>query len=188
MKYLGFALTLAPLLVGCGLTGETQRFPLPVTEPTQSVRVAVGSVEVTEVSLPLYAESEEIAMQQASGAITTDTKVLWADDPRRSVTQAIVTNLTAATRARVASEPWPFDEFPDVRVTVRFDRFLPAADGRFRVSGQYYVARVNSGLRESAQSFDLAVPYQPGSPVSLSAAQASALRDLSVIIATTSLR
>lgn len=188
MKYLGLVLTLAPLLVGCGLTGQTQRFPLPVTQPSQSVSISVGSVEVSEVSLPLYAESEEIAMQQASGAIVTDTKVLWADDPRRAVTQAIVTNLTATTRARVAAEPWPFDEFPDVRVSVRFDRFLPGADGQFRISGQYYVARVNSGLRESAQSFDLAAPYQPGSPVSLSTAQASALRDLSVMIATRSLR
>ncbi len=181
-----YALCLAAALAGCG--GTPSRITLPPIETGQTVRIAIRSVEVTQVSLPLYAESEEIAVAAATGMLTTDTSLLWADDPKRAVTQALVTNLSNLTGAKVAAEPWPFDQFPDARLAVRFDRFLPDAAGQFQISGQYYVAQVNSAIRESARSFDLAAPYAVGNPVSLAQAQATVLRDLSVKIASDNLR
>ena len=186
MKTSGLALTIAAFLAGCG--ASPTRITLPPTQATQSIRVSVRSVEITQVSLPLYAESEEIAVAGDDGTLTTDKALLWADDPRRAVTQALVANIANQTTAKVAAEPWPFDQYPDVRLIVRFDQFLPKSSGEFQMSGQYYVARVNSPIRESAQSFDLSSNYVVGDPVSLAAAQASLLHDLAARIASASLK
>lgn len=180
---LTFALAL--LVASCG--ADPSRITLPPVETAQSVRVSVGSIEVTQVSLPLYAESEEIAVEAESGALVTEDGLLWADDPRRAATQALVANLSSLTTAKVAAEPWPFDQFPDVRLVVRFDRFLPKASGQFEIAGQYYVARVNGNIRETAESFALSAPYALGDAVSISAAQANVLRDLATLIASSSL-
>jgi hypothetical protein len=180
------ALMIAALVAGCGATPT--RITLPPVQTTQSIKVSVRSVEVTQVSLPLYAESEEIAVAADNGTLTSDKALLWADDPKRAVTQALVTNLADLTSAKVAAEPWPFDQYPDVRLIVRFDQFLPRSNGIFQIAGQYYVARVNSNVRESAQRFDLTTNYKAGDPVSLAAAQAGLLRDLAAKIASASLK
>ncbi len=177
--------TLVALLAGCG--ADPSRITLPPAEATQSVRINVRSVEITQVSLPLYAESEEIAIETESGALQTDESLLWADDPNRAVTQALVSNLTKLTTAAIAAEPWPFDEFPDARLVVRFERFLAKANGQFEISGQYYVARVNSDIRETARSFELSAPYTLGNAVSISAAQATVLKELATLVASSSL-
>ena len=180
-----FAVLLVALVSGCG--ADPSRITLPPAETTQSVRVGVRSIEVSQVSLPLYAESEEIAIEAENGALLTDDSLLWADDPKRAVTQALVANLTGLTAAKVAAEPWPFDQYPDARLIVRFDRFLPKANGQFEIAGQYYVARVLGNVRETAQSFELSAPYAVGDVVSISAAQAAVLRDLAVLVASSSL-
>ena len=181
----GLALALVALIAGCG--ADPSRITLPPVETAQTVRVSVRSVEVTQVSLPLYAESEEIAIEAENGALLTDESLLWADDPKRAVTQALVTHLSNLTTADIAAEPWPLDQFPDARLAVRFDRFLPKSNGQFVISGQYYVARVNGNIRESAESFELSATYAPGDVVSISAAQANVLRDLATLIASSSL-
>ncbi len=186
MKSSTAMLVLAATLAGCGATPS--RITLPPAQTAERVSISVGSLEVSQASLPLYAESEEIAFADAAGVLTTDSDLLWADDPRRAVTQALVSNLSNLTGAKVAAEPWPLDQFPDARLAVRFDRFLPDASGQFRASGQYYVARVNSGIRESARSFDLSAPYAPGNPISLSAAKAEVLKALAIRVASDSLR
>ncbi|MGB5559524.1 MAG: ABC-type transport auxiliary lipoprotein family protein [Paracoccaceae bacterium] len=181
----GPALALVAVIAGCG--ADPSRITLPPVETAQTVRISVSSVEITQVSLPLYAESEEIAVEAESGALISDDSLLWADDPKRAVTQALVTNLTGLTSAKIAAEPWPFDQFPDARLVVRFDRFLPKANGQFEVSGQYYVARVNSDIRETAKSFKLSAPFTPGDAVSISAAQANVLKELATLVASSSL-
>jgi len=185
-RILGLLTIIVTLVAGCG--ADPSRITMPSIEVAQSIRVNVRSVEVTQVSLPLYAEAEEITVEAENGSLTANKNLLWADDPKRAVTQALVAHLSDLTAVKVAAEPWPFDQYPDVRLVVRFDQFLAKSNGQFVISGQYYVARVNSNIRETSESFDLTSAYTVGDTISLSSSQAAVLRDLAVVIATNSLK
>ncbi len=150
----GPALALVAVIAGCG--ADPSRITLPPVETAQTVRVSVRSVEVTQVSLPLYAESEEIAVEAENGALTNRRIACFGLTIRNARSHRRWSPTSPdLTSAKIAAEPWPFDQFPDARLVVRFDRFLPKSNGQFEVSGQYYVARVNSNIRETARSFEL---------------------------------
>ncbi len=104
------------------------------------------------------------------GAMRSDTEVLWANSPRRAVTQGLVAALTDLTDARVAAEPWPLEDFPEARLEVRFDQLLAETRGVFVASGQYFVANLEGG-RDRAGSFDLSVPFEPTGPAAVAAAK-----------------
>lgn len=175
------ALTLV-LLGACG--GEPLRFDLPPTAgPAERIPVSVGSVEVRDVSLPLYASQEPIFVEGPDGALTSDSSLLWADDPVRGFTEGLAFSLAAQTRARVAAEPWPFYDRPQVRVDVRVSRALPGRDGIYRLSGQYFVAATQGTAREVARRFDLAAPFVELSAVSIAAAKAQLIDELAARIA-----
>jgi uncharacterized lipoprotein YmbA len=176
------ALALAVLsLAACG--EPPQRFAVPDLASGERVRIAVSTVEVRDVSLPTYARSEEIWRETAEGALVSDPSVLWADEPTRGVTQELVRNLSALTGARVASEPWPFDEPAQARLEVRVEEMIAGADGRFRLKGQYFTAS-RSGGRDRAGSFDLWAPLEgEGGASQIAAARAAAVKELARQIA-----
>ena len=174
------------LLAACGSTGPT-RYSVVVPPVEERIAVPISSLEVREAELPLYAELEEIFVQTPEGGMISDTGVLWADDPRRSVTQGLAGALAQMTTARVAAEPWPLEELPEAQLEVRFDRLLARTDGVFEMSGHFFVAHEDGTDR--AGRFELAVPYPPdGGAEAIADAKGVALAQLAGLIAREGLR
>lgn len=179
---LGIALALA----ACGGTPDLY----PVTSPaiSERTRISFRAVEIRDVSLPTYAAADEIAVQDETGKLVTDSGTLWADSPERAVALELAGNLARLSGARVASEPWPFEAFPDARLDVRFESLLAGADGQFRAAGQYFVG-VTDGRRERSGLFNLAVPFDPaGGPQAIAQARGRVILDLATHIARNGLR
>ena len=140
------------------------------------------------MSLPAYAAADEIAVQDADGKLITQDSLLWADSPERAVALELARNLARLSGARIASEPWPFEAFPDARLDVRFESLVAEADGHFRASGQYFVG-VSDGRRERSGLFDLSVPFDPeGGPPAIARARGQVILDLAAYIARKGLR
>ncbi len=174
------------MLMACA--GNPDRFAVTPPAVTDTQRIAFRAVEVRDISLPAYAAADEITVLDASGRLVSDGAVLWADAPERAVALEISRNLARLTGARVASEPWPFEAFPDARLDVRFESLIAGPDGRFRASGQYFVG-VSDGRRERSGLFDLAVGYDPaGGPQAVAAARGQIVLDLTRLIAREGLR
>ena len=171
----------AALLTACG--GQALRYDLPPTQAAERIPVSVGSVEVRDVSLPLYARQEVIFFEGPDGALESDDNLLWADDPQRSFTEGLAFSLAAQTRARVAAEPWPFFERPDVRLDVRVSRALPGRDGIYRLEGQYFVAATEGARRDVARRFEFSAPYDGQDVASIAAAKSRLIDDLAARIA-----
>lgn len=175
------AATALAFLAACG--GEPLRFDLPETQVMQKIPVSVGSVEVVDVSLPLYADQEVIYFEDETGALVSDRDLLWADDPQRSFTEGLALQLAAQTNARVAAEPWPFFDRPDVQVDVRVSRAIPGRDGIYRLGGQYFVASPQGTAQERARRFELAAPYQTLNAASIAVAKSVVIAELATLIA-----
>lgn len=166
-------LLLPLLLAACGSSEQPLRFATPLPETGPQVAVSTASLEVRTVELPLYAELEEIYVGTADGALYSDSDVLWADEPRREITQSLASALGALTDARVAVEPWPLQNLPDARLAVRFDRVLPLASGVFVMAGQYYVAGLADDNDRTGR-FDIAVPFAGEGAGAIAAAKGEA--------------
>lgn len=174
---------LAPLVLMACTATPTIRVDSPSVSTGGQVRIAARSVEVRDVSLPLYAGQEAIFIETPAGALISDDSLLWADDPVRSITQDLALTLATITPARVAAEPWPFFENPDARVEVRFSRALAGRDGQFRLAGQYFVASGNGDRADIARRFDIAAPYDTANLGSIATARAVAVANLARQIA-----
>lgn len=186
MKPLLLVLTAIVTLAACGAPPDRYAVTQPTTAQTQ--RIAFGAVEVRDVSLPAYAAADEITVRAADGRVVSDGRVLWADTPNRAVALELSRHLAQITGARVASDPWPFDAFPDARLDVRFETLIAGTDGQFRAAGQYFVA-VPDGRRERSGLFDLAVAFDPAAgPAAIAAARGQIILDLASFIAREGLR
>lgn len=182
---IAISLLTAMILAGCG--GETDRYTVTPPTVTKKISIRFASVEIRDVSLPSYAASEEIHQQMEGGILKSSTSVLWADAPERAVELELTRNLAKLTDARVASDPWPFEAFPDARLEVRFEELLPTADGLLRATGQYFVA-VEEG-RERSGLFSLSVPFQADAgPVAIAAARGQIMLDVAEHIARNGLK
>ncbi len=177
------------LLAGCA-GGTAERYSVPPTQTAERVAIRYGAVEIRDVTLPSYAAGDEITQQSAGGVLTSSTAVLWADAPERAIALELVRHLSTLTGARVASDPWPFEAFPDATLEVRFEQLLAGADGVFRATGQFFVA-VEDG-RERSGLFDLSVPLSAAeadtSPATIAAARGQIILDLAEFIAKEGLR
>lgn len=182
MKPFAAAAALA-FLTACGVPDS-----IAVQSPAVSETISIGfrSVEVKDVSLPAYAAADEISQQGPDGTIVTST-VLWADAPERAVGLELTRNLARLTRARIASEPWPFEEDAAAMLDVRFADLAAGTDGVFRATGQYFVG-VYEG-RERSGLFDLSVAYDAkGGPAAIARARGQIILDLAKFIARDGLR
>ena len=187
MKFVRFfaRFALLGLLAACS---DADRFAVQSPAVTESVPIAFRSVEVRDVSLPTYAASDEIAQQSADGTVTSSSDVLWADEPERAVALELSRNLMRITGARIASEPWPFEAYPEARLELRFADMVAGTDGVFRVTGQFFVA-VLDGRRERSGLFDLSVPFDAsGGPNAIAQARGRIILDLSYFVAREGLR
>jgi uncharacterized lipoprotein YmbA len=185
---------LLPLLLTlAACSAAPLRYAVPPATVEARVPVAFAGIEVIDVTLPTYAQGEEISVGLPDGGIQRQTGLLWADIPARAVTLDLTRALGQITGARVASSPWPIDRSADARVEVRIEEFLPAEAGdgtaAFRLSGQYFVGAFDGSERARARGFALAVPYDPaGGPAAIAAARATATAQLAETIARDGLR
>ncbi len=178
------ALSLALALSACG---AADRFAVSAPPVSEQIRIGFASVEVRDISLPTYAAADEIHIQKNDGSLISSDQ-LWADAPERAVALELSENLSRLTSRRVASEPWPFEAFPDARLEVRFSKLLASETGQFMASGQYFVAVSNAG-RERSGLFDLSVPFDPkGGAATIAAARGQLILDLAAYIARNGLK
>jgi len=183
MSMKSFAVAALAVLAACG---TPDRIAVPPPAVTETLRIGFASVEVRDVSLPSYAAADEIAQQAPDGTLITS-DVLWADAPARAIGLELSRNLVRLTRARIASEPWPFEEEAAATLDVRFSDLVAGTDGVFRATGQYFVA-VFEG-RERSGLFDLTVGYDPaGGPAAIARARGQIILDLAEFLATDGLR
>lgn len=154
---------LALLLALAGCAGRPDYYLTPPPAAAARAAAPAGSVAVTEISLPAYAETVEIAALTETGAVQLAKDALWADTPRRALTRHLVASLQTRLSARISTEPWPAFESPDMRIEVFVDRMIGALDGPLQFSGQYVIASQLSGRVVAANRFAVTVPPQgPG--------------------------
>ena len=168
------------LLAGCaGGVG-----PQVVIDPkTSELRVParVGSVMLRDISLPAYAQATEISVRSAGGTLVEKKGAVWADEPARAMTGAMVRNLSSITGAQVAAEPWPLEGYPDVELTVRVEHMFAREDGSITLVG-YYAIRREQG-RSLIRQLDVTRPPDPGAPDDLALVHEAAWADLAERIA-----
>jgi uncharacterized lipoprotein YmbA len=177
------ALTALALLAACG--SQPLRISVPPPAPVERIGIGFASVEVLEVSLPTYADGEEIFVQVAGGALTEASGAVWADDPSRALTLELAGVLARLTGARVAPDPWPFDELAEARLDVRLAEFAPdLTRGEFVLRGQYFVGAFDESGRDRARGFRATAPLpaDPG-PAAIAAARSVATAALAREIA-----
>lgn len=155
---------------------------LPLQSEMRS-NASVFSVMVRTVSLPTYADAEEIAIQTSDGIIVTDGAFLWADQPDRAATLTITRHLNTILSVVVGPDPWPFIKLPDVVVEIRVEEMIAGGDGIFRLRGQYFIGGDGIDYRNTVQRFSHTVPLGGTGVGSVAAAQSQALLTLSENIA-----
>jgi uncharacterized lipoprotein YmbA len=173
----------ALLLSACSLAGPPSRYLIEAAPTDLRLPARVSTIELREVSLPLYAGGDEVVQGQPDGALRANKNTLWADEPSRAVTATLARSLGEITGAVVAADPWPLAGLPDARIEVRVDKMLAGADGVFRLEGQYFVAPLGRDFSESAERFALSAPVAGDGATALSAASGQALTDLAELIA-----
>ena len=178
-------LAFALLLSGCGFFAEPEgRYLIEPQASSGKVRVAAGSIEVRDVSLPAYAAEADILAESPDGALYSQESSLWADDPVRGVTSALVRVLSDGTTATVAAEPWPLTEPADVRLDVRVGQMYARANGIFEMTGQFAVASPDEITGEFVRTFEIRVPMAGEGSGAVARAQSAAIGELGRLVAT----
>lgn len=183
MVRFGFVLIGALALAACSDGTDTARYALDPPSAGKQLPNRIGSAELREVSLPQYASGQEIAYQTEDGALRSNSKDIWADDPPRAVTLALAREISAVSGARVIAEPWPLSDQPQRRIEVRVEQFLPGADAVVRLSGAYYVTPAMGAGSDLVRRFDVSVPIAGEGPGAIAAAQSQAVAALARQIA-----
>lgn len=174
---------LALLALGACGSRTVDQYLVIAGDPGVRIPIRISSLEVRDLSLPRHALADEIILQTEDGTIQALPNTAWADEPQRGLTLALAFNLSRITGARIAPEPWPFDDAPDAQVEVRVDRFLAYNDGIMRLSGQYVISGVGIEMTARSDLFDLAIPLPGPPPSGVAQAQANAIQDLAELIA-----
>lgn len=178
-----FALALLSLLAACSNPLKTGRHLIDAPQTTKQVSDRLGTAELSDVSLPDYASSDEVAFQAADGTVRSGPGALWADKPQRAFTVALARSISDVSGATVIASPWPLTEPPAHKIQVEVEKALASRDGLYRLSGRYYVSDERGRGSSQARSFSIAVPVPAGSTSGVAAAQSSAISQLARQIA-----
>lgn len=183
MRLILVSVAVLTLLGACSNGEKTARYLIdpPLTGGTVPNRL--GTAELKDVSLPEYAAAGEVSWQTADGAVRSNTKELWADNPQRAFTQSLARTISDVSGATVIAEPWPLAEPPRRKIEVRVEQALARADGLYRLSGRYFVADDGTGGANQARGFDISVPLADDKPGTIARAQSQAIAQLARQIA-----
>lgn len=173
-------------LAGCSNPEKTARYLIDPPATGEQVPNRLGSAELKDVSLPEYASGQEVAFQTADGAVRSNPRNVWADNPERAFTLSLARAISDASGATVIGEPWPLAQPPQRVLEVRVEKALAQANNMYRLSGRYFVSDDNSGGANHARSFDIAVPMASESPGASAQAASRAIAILAQQIATLS--
>lgn len=169
------------LIASCGDPPNQLLFQMPSSE--LKVRPSVRTVEVMQVSLPTYAEAQEISVEGESGTLQQVPEILWADEPARALTNSMVRLLSSISGAQVAAEPWPLAGLPEVEVTIRVEQLTVSNAAQLQLSGQYGLRYDQDGRRGRLRLFDVTIPLVSTSLKSISDGYSEAWTELAEKIA-----
>lgn len=172
----------ALVLAGCGADPAYYLLPPPQAAP-ERIDVAPASVAVAEISLPSYAEANEIAVLMETGAVMLNQDALWADTPRRALTRHLVAALQARIDAEIGGEPWPELDRPALRLEVIADRLIGRNDGTVEFAGTFTIVAPESGRIVASDRFAQAIPITQEGYDGLLSAHARAIDVLADLIA-----
>ncbi len=181
MKPLHLAIViLLAALSGCS-NPDISRYAVNTPEAA-AIGKSKTTIEVLEVSLPLYARDQEIPYADQTGAIRTDRSALWADTPARAISLGLAESISQLTGAVVAVEPWPLDTSADVKLDVRVRTLLASTDGSLQFSGQYFVV-FESGRSPRSEWFDIKIASGGQTAQDIAAATGTAIAELAKMVA-----
>lgn len=185
MRQLLIATAMLAALASCSNGEKTARYLIDPPVPAERLPNRLGTAELKDVSLPEYASGDEVSWQSTDGAVRSNTKQLWADDPQRAVTLTLARTISDISGATVIAEPWPLAEPPRRTIEVRVEKALAQASGGYRLSGRYFVSDAGAGGANQARSFDITIPLaeKPGA-AAIARAQSQAIAQLARQIAT----
>ena len=166
------------MLSACSNPLSTGRYLIDPPDLADSVANRLGTAELLDVSLPDYAQGDEIAFQDKDGSVRSTPKQLWADTPGRAFTVTLARAASEVSGATVIPEPWPLAEPPRRRIRVDVEKALAGRDGIYRLTGRYYVSDERGGGSNQARSFALGVPVTDTGPRGIAAAQSAAIAQL----------
>lgn len=111
-------------------------------------------VGLATVSLPGYAQGDKIASLAADNQIFQDEDHRWAEPPEDGVSRILALSLEQRLAAAVVAAPFPRGLDPDIRIDVRFDRFVRTQPGGAEISGQYSVISGDGGEVLTVRRFE----------------------------------
>ncbi|SDX52201.1 hypothetical protein SAMN04488238_109125 [Roseicitreum antarcticum] len=170
-------------LAACSDAQDVARYLIEPPVSGQTVPNRIGTTELREVRLPDYAAGQEIALQAEDGTLRAGPSNIWADDPVLGITTTLARQITAVSGATVIVEPWPLQDLPPRRLEVRIDRMVARNDGRYRLSGQYFLVPVSGSGSDIVRRFDITVPMAAQEYGAIADASARALDTLARQIA-----
>lgn len=183
MRHAILALACLAAVGACSNPMKTGRYLIDPPTTGERVPNRLGTAELAEVSLPDYASGDEIAWQSKDGAVRLNPKELWADQPKRAITQTLARTISDISGATVIAEPWPLAEPPRRKLEVRVEKALAQGNGIYRLQGRYYVSDQQAGGANQARSFDISVPLASDKPADVARAQSTAILQLARQIA-----
>ncbi|MCG8441346.1 MAG: PqiC family protein [Caulobacterales bacterium] len=152
-------LAAAALLASACSSAPPQLYLLSAPTPAETAapegRYAV--VGLAELTLPAYGRGEKIVSQGEGEQLLRDDDHRWAEPPEEALTRAVSRALRSRIAASVVAEPFPRGLDPDLRVLIRFDRFLRAADGRSEMAGQFVLMSGDGRAVRRIEAFDIAM-------------------------------
>lgn len=173
-------------LAGCSSAEKTARYLIDPPAMAGQVENRLGTAELKDVSLPEYASGQEVAFQTEDGAVRSNPRTLWADNPQRAFTLSLARAISDVSGATVIGEPWPLAEPPRRMLEVRVEKALAQANGTYRLSGRYFVSDDGSGAANHVRGFDISVPMTSTGAGASAVALSQAIAVLAQQIATLS--
>lgn len=144
-RWTGLVCVCLLLLAGCGNGPPPKMYLLePFTDvdgvlDASSPQKSLGSLGISTVVLPGYANDVEIATLEADGTVLQEDRHRWAEEPSDAMTRVLAERLRKRALATVLIEPWPRDYDPRARVEVVFDRLLREPLGGVDMAGNIYL-------------------------------------------------
>lgn len=93
-------------------------------------------IGMEKVRLPAYAQSDRIASLRSDHIVVQDDDNRWAEPPEEALSRVLALSLGRQLGGDVVVEPFPRGFDPDLRVQIRFDRFLRNGEGASEIAGQ----------------------------------------------------